>query len=294
MDVNQGIVFSLLAALVFGGYLVAIKQYFDHYPSTLFVALANASALVWYAPIAVLTVPDSGFLPASLDPLGLAILVGTGVATALAILAFFRAIVVGEVSYVAPLSKLVPVFVLPLEVLVLQQALSALQIAGVLVATVAVYVANYRSDGLVTPLRRAATNRAAQFALLSAAVFGFVDLGKRFSMQELAIPPQTFVPVSIATVLLIVLPLGYQNRDAVEWRGDWYLFVGAGLLAALGQHLAAVAFQTQPASVVSPLVNTQAIVAVVLGSLLLGESYFRTRLAAAALAVGGIALITLG
>lgn len=292
---NEGIVFSLLAALVFGGYLVAIKQYFDHYPSTLFVALANASALVWYTPIALSTVPDSGFLPASLDPLGLAILVGTGVATALAILAFFRAIAVGEVSYVAPLSKLVPVFVLPLEVLVLQQALSPLQVAGVVVATVAVYVANYRADaGLVTPFRRAATSRAAQFALLSAAVFGFVDVGKRVSMQELAIPPQTFVPVSLATVFLIVAPLAYQKRGAVDWRGDWYLFVGAGLLAALGQHLAAVAFQTQPASVVSPLVNTQAVVAVVLGSLLLGESHFRTRLAAAGLAVGGIALITLG
>ena len=292
---NEGIVFSLLAALVFGGYLVAIKQYFDHYPSTLFVALANASALVWYTPIAILTAPDSGFLPASLDPLGFAILLGTGVATALAILAFFRAIAVGEVSYVAPLSKLVPVFVLPLEVLVLQQALTTLQVAGVVVATIAVYVANYRSDaGLVTPFRRAATNRAAQFALLSAAVFGFVDVGKRLSMQELAIPPQTFVPVSLATVFLIVAPLAYQKRGAVDWQGDWYLFVGAGLLAALGQHLAAVAFQTQPASVVSPLVNTQAVVAVVLGSLLLGESYFRTRLAAAGLAVGGIALITLG
>lgn len=292
---NEGIVFSLVAALVFGGYLVAMKQYFDHYPSTLFVALANASALVWYTPIALLTVPDSGFLPASIDPLGFAILLGTGVATALAILAFFRAIAVGEVSYVAPLSKLVPVFVLPLEVFVLQQALSALQVAGVVVATVAVYVANYRADaGLVAPFRRAATNRAAQFALLSAAVFGFVDVGKRLSMQELAIPPQTFVPISLATVFLIVLPLGYQNRGAVEWRGDWRLFAGAGLLAALGQHFAAVAFQTQPASVVSPLVNTQAVVAVVLGSLLLGESYFRTRLAAAALAVGGIALITLG
>ncbi|HMB51273.1 MAG TPA: EamA family transporter [Natronoarchaeum rubrum] len=49
-----------------------------------------------------------------------------------------------------------------------------------------------------------------------------------------------------------------------------------------------------PASVVSPVVNTQAVVAVVLGSLLLGESHVRTRLAAAGLAVGGIVLITLG
>jgi drug/metabolite transporter (DMT)-like permease len=292
--VNEGILLALAAAFVFGGYLVAIKRYFGHYPSTLYVALVNATALPWAVGIGVLTVPPAGYLPDSLSAVGVAVLLGTGVLTALALLAFFRAIRVGEVSYVAPLSKLVPVFVLPLEVLLLAQPLSALQVGGVLVATAAVYVANYRADGLLTPLRRAATSRAAQFALLSAAIFGVVDLGKRVVVQELAIPPGTFVPVSIATVLLVVLPFAIRERGAVPVRRDLPALVGMGLLAAVGQHLTALAFDTLPASVVSPLVNTQAVVAVVLGSLLLGESHFRTRLAAAALAVGGIALITLG
>jgi drug/metabolite transporter (DMT)-like permease len=292
--VNEGFVFALAAALVFGGYLVAIKRYFGHYPSTLYVALVNATALPWAVGIGVLTVPAAGYLPASLSTAGVAVLLGTGVLTAGALLAFFRAIRIGEVSYVAPLSKLVPVFVLPLEVLLLSQALTPLQVAGVVVATGAVYVANYRADGLLTPFRRAATNRAAQFALLSAATFGVVDLGKRVVVQELAIPAATFVPVSLATVLVVVLPFAVRERDEVAVRGDLPALVGMGLLTAVGQHLTALAFETLPASVVSPLVNTQAVVAVVLGSLLLGESYFRTRLVAAALAVGGITLITLG
>jgi len=292
--VNQGIALALVAALVFGIYLVVIKRYFDHYPATLYVALSNLAGIVWYAPIAALTVPDSGFLPAGVDSVGIAILLGTAVATAVGLLTFFRAIRVGDVSYVAPLSKLVPVFVLPLEVLLLQQRLTPLQIVGVVVATAAVYVANYRSDGLFQPFRRAAGSRAAQFALLSAATFGVVDIGKRVSMQELSIPPQTFVPVSLVTVGLIVTPLAYRTHEAVDVRGDGLKLFGAGLLVAVAQHTTAAAFQAQPASVVSPLVNTQAVVAVVLGSLLLGESHFRTRLVAAGLAVGGIALITLG
>ena len=291
---NEGIGLALAAAFVFGGYLVAIKRYFSHYPSTLYIALVNAAALPWAVGIGVVTVPSGGYLPASLSTLGVAVLLGTGVFTAVALLAFFRAIRIGEVSYVAPLSKLVPVFVLPLEVLLLSQQLSALQVGGVVVATAAVYVANYRSDGLFTPFRRAATNRAAQFALLSAATFGVVDLGKRVVVQELAIPPGTFVPVSIATVLVVVAPFALRERGAVPVRDDLVALVGMGLLAAVGQHLTAIAFDTLPASIVSPLVNTQAVIAVVFGSLLLGESHFRTRLIAAALAVGGIALITLG
>lgn len=291
---NEGIGLALAAAFVFGVYLVCVKRYFGHYPSTLYVALVDAAALPWAVAIGVLTVPPGGYLPDSLSTAGVAILLGVGVSTAVALLAFFRALRVGEVSYVAPLSKLVPVFVLPLEVLLLGQHLGPLQVAGVVVATAAVYVANYRADGLLTPFRRAATNRAAQFALLSAAVFGVVDLGKRVVVQELAIPPGTFVPVSIATVLVVVLPFAVGERDAVPVRDDLSKLVVMGLLAATGQHLTAMAFDTLPASVVSPLVNTQAVVAVVLGSLLLGESHFRARLVAATLAVGGIALITLG
>jgi len=292
--VNQGVLLSLLAALVFGGYLVFVKRYFGHYPPTLFVALVNASALAWSLPIAVATVPASGYLPDSLDPAGLAVLLGTAAFTAVALVTFLRALAVGDVSYVAPLSKLVPVFVLPLEVVLLGERLSELQIAGVGVATVAVYVANYRADGLVTPLRRAATNRAAGFALLSAATFGVVDVGKRLSMQELGVPAGTFVPIMLGTVCLLVAPLAVRRRGAVAFRADRAKIVGMGLLAAVAQHLTAMAFETQPASVVSPLVNTQAIVAVVLGSLLLGESYVRIRLLAAALALCGIALISVG
>ncbi|MXR21769.1 EamA family transporter, partial [Halobacterium bonnevillei] len=66
-----------------------------------------------------------------------------------------------------------------------------------------------------------------------------------------------------------------------------------GVLVAAAQHLTAVSFQTLPASVASPLVNTQAVVAVVLGAVLLDEPRFGTRLAAAALAVTGVAIISL-
>jgi EamA domain-containing membrane protein RarD len=41
------------------------------------------------------------------------------------------------------------------------------------------------------------------------------------------------------------------------------------------------------------VINTQAIVAVVLGGVLLGERYFRVRLVAALLAVAGVTLIAL-
>ena len=69
------------------------------------------------------------------------------------------------------------------------------------------------------------------------------------------------------------------------------LFVLSGSGVALGEHVTALAFAAAPASIVSTLVNGQAIVAVLLGCVLLGEPGLRRRLAAAVLAVVGVGMI---
>jgi uncharacterized membrane protein len=257
-----------------------------------YVLLVDGTAFLWYLPIALFTT-DSWFL-AGLDGQSALLVLGVAVFTGFALLAFFRALVLGAVSYVAPISKIVPVFVLPLEVVLLDQHLTTLQIGGVLVATVAIYVANYEPGDLLEPVRRAATTRAAQLALLSAAAFGVVDVGKRVMMQELGLRPQTYLPIMFAVVSLMMVPIAFRRPWPETVRRDVPKFAGAGLLVAAGNHVVLLAFQQLPASIASPIINSQAVVAVVLGGLLLDESAFGVRLVAAGLAVAGITLITIG
>lgn len=286
-----GLLYAVVSALLFGGYLYVIKRYFAGYPSPVYVLLVNGAAFLWYLPVALVTV-DGGYLPPGADLELAAIVVGVSVLTGLAIVAFLESLKRGAVSYVAPISKLVPVFVLPLEIGLLGQRLSVLQVVGVGVATAAIYVANYEPGELFEPIRRAATTPAAQLALASAAAFGVVDVGKRYMMQELALPPQTYLPVLFALVTLLIAPLAVRADWPATTRRDLPKFAAAGLLVAVGNHLVLLAFQTLPASIASPVVNMQAVVAVVLGGVLLNESAFRTRLVAAGLAVVGITLIT--
>ncbi|AWB28146.1 DMT family transporter [Halococcoides cellulosivorans] len=290
-----GYLFAGVAALLFGVYLVAIKEYFTDYPFPIFLATINSIALLTYLPFAVLTL-DGPALPGGADPRTVGTIVAVAVLTGVAVLFFFHALVRGEASYVAPISKIVPVFVLPIEVIALGEILSGLQIAGVLVATVAIYVANYRPGELFEPIRRAATSRAAQLALASALTFGFVDVGKRFIVDadHLGVPPQTYIPIMFAITTLMVLPFAVRREMPTGFRDDLPLFLAAGLLVAVGNHLVLLAFQVIPASVGSPIVNAQAVVAVLIGGFVLHEKYLRVRLVAALLAVLGIAMITLG
>lgn len=289
---SVGIALSLAVALVFGIYLYSIKRYFAGYPSPLLVVLAYGFALPVYLPL--LLVQSGPILSTGESTTATAMMVGVAVLSAVALLAFFAAIRRGDVSYVSPIAKIVPVFVLPIEVLGLNVELSPIQIAGVGVATVAIYVANWQGGALLEPLRRALTSTAAHLALVSAAAYGVVDVGKRVMMQEMGIEPTTYLPVMFVVMPLAVLPWALRCDLPAGWRRDLPKFAVVAAVLAYGNHAILVAVGELPASIVSPLVNLQAVVAVVLGGLLLQEAYFRTRLVAAALAVGGVAMISLG
>ncbi len=291
MEVGLG--YSVVAAFIWGTYLFALKRYFDTFPATTLVIFVNGFAVLFYAPVTIRALGDGA--GSSLSGAGLAhvgVVALTIVATGTAFLAFLYAIQAGEVSYVAPIGKIVPVFVLPIEVIVLGQFLTPLQVAGVVVATLAVYVANYRAGSLFDPIRRAARSRPAQLALLSAMLFAVADVGRRVALQELAIPTALWVPIVLLGVLVLVLPSGLRHIPT-DVRSDLPKLALAGLIVALGEHVTAVAFSLIPASIASPVVNTQAIVAVILGGVLLGEQYFRVRLVAAVLAVIGVTMIAI-
>lgn len=291
---NSGILYAVLAAFVWGTYIFALKRYFAGYPATAFTVLVNCSAAALYLPVALLTVdpatiPD----PTAFSATDLGVLLATVVGVAAAFVLFLRALDVGAVSYVTPINKVVPVFVLPIEIALLGAHLRSVEIVGVLVATCAVYVANYEPGHLLEPLRRAVTSRAAQLALLSAVCYAVSDVGKRVALQELSIPAGVWVPFLLLAVAALVAPLAARDWPAWPLRRDLGKFLGAGAFVALGEHVTSMAFGSIPASVASPIINTQAVIAVLLGGVLLGEEALGIRLAAAGLAVAGVSLVAL-
>jgi len=93
-------------------------------------------------------------------------------------------------------------------------------------------------------------------------------------------------------VMVVLLPavLG-SARPPIE--GDVAKLAVAGGFVASGEYVTTLAFSLVPASIASPIINAQAIVAVVLGGIVLGERYFRVRVAAAVLAVAGVTMIAI-
>ncbi|USZ76255.1 DMT family transporter [Halorussus vallis] len=290
--VGTGIWYATLAALVWGGYLFELKRYFSEYPPAVVIVTANAAAVAWYLPYVLLR-PADGPVTGELTLPALGLVGFVLVASAVAYLALLYALSAGDVSYVAPLGKLVPAFTLPLEVLLVGEHLAPEQVVGVGFATLAVYLANYQHTGPLAPIRRAATHRPAQLALASAALYAGVDVGTRVLLQGVGIRSDVWALVYTGGVAAVLLPIAVR-----QWPSGFAAalpkFLAAGAAVAVATHLMMQSFAVLPASVVSPILNTQAVVAVVLGGVLLGEDRFALRLVAGAVAVVGIALIALG
>lgn len=288
---QTGLVYALVAAGIWGGYLFALKRYFAGIHGAVLTLFVNVAAIAWYLPVAAAT--GDGGIPAfpALSVTAGGVLAGTIVIGGAGFLLSVRALAVGDVSYVAPIAKIVPVFVLPIEVLGLGAVLDPLSVVGVGVATTAVYLANYEGGGLAEPFRRAVHSRAAQLALLSAMLYAVSDIGRRVVLGDYTFPTRVWVPTFLGGVALAVIPLALRRWPPEGVRPHLAKFVLAGSGVALGEHITALAFAAAPASVVSTLVNAQAIVAVLLGCVLLGEPGLRRRLGAAVLAVAGVGMI---
>lgn len=291
---DLGVAYAIIAAFVWGTELVLLKRYVADVPPATLTVCINVAAIAWYLPVATLTV-SPGTVP-SLDALGVGgvgAVASASLATAAAFLLFLYAIQEGEVSYVTPINKIAPVFVVPAEVVLLGAIMTPIQVLGVVVATGAVYVANYRPDvgGLLAPIRRAAVSRPARLALVSAVLFAAADLSRRLALQEGAIPPGAFVLLILTGVLVALVPVALREDGFDQARAHAARLAGLGLLVAVGEHVTSLAFSLAPASVASPIVNTQAVVAVVLGGVFLGERHLRIRLLAALVAVIGVGLV---
>ena len=300
---DLGVAYAVLAALVWGGYLVVIKRYFGGYPPATVIVVTNTFALGWYLPVLLLTGRLEGpLVPGGLTAVEVLVVIGTVCVFAAGVLSIFHALALGDVSYVAPIGRIVPVFVLPMEAALFGGELGPVQVLGIVVATLAVYLANQRGPDLLEPLVRAVTYRPGRLALLSAVLIAAVNVSQRVILQEFSLPPSVWVVVLLAGVNVVLAPVVFRTHrdelrrvlDPGRARSALPLFVSAGLLVAAGEHVTALAFAAIPASIASPVVSTQAVVAVLLGGVLLREGELPTRLGAAALAVLGVTLVAAG
>jgi drug/metabolite transporter (DMT)-like permease len=209
-----------------------------------------------------------------------------------------KALQKGDLTLVYPIMRSSPVLVLIFSIVILDEDLSLLGIAGILIVVVGVYGININRLALseiVRPFRALRRDQATQFALLtmiSVAGYTLVDkiaVGQMHPVLFAYLYPWLSLGL-FSGYLFKVKPRGVL---ALEWRQHKGAILACGVLSIFGYLLILVAFTLERMSYVAGLRQLSIVFAVCLGGQLLKEKNKLIRITSAIIIFAGTYLIAI-
>ena len=196
---------------------------------------------------------------------GMAAAFAAGMLSSLGNVAYYQALNMGvNAATVIPLTALYPLVTIALALAFLKESLNAVQIAGIALSLLAIYLLNVpNAGGILWPWLAV--------ALIPIALWGAAGFLQKISTHHLSGEASTlwfllaFVPVAILILLTQPWPASLSART-------WLLAGALGLFFSLGNYALLAAFAQQgKASIITPLTALYPIVSVPAAILFFGE-----------------------
>jgi uncharacterized membrane protein len=170
----------------------------------------------------------------------------------------------GKAATIVPLTALYPLVTILLAMLLLRERLNRIQLSGVLLSLIAIYLFNVqREEGFLS--------KWLIYALTPIALWGAAGFLQKLSTNHISGELSTlwflaaFVPFGV--LFLVQKPLPVQISAHV-----WLLVIAQGFFLALGNYAILVAFASQgKASIIAPLAGLYPVVSVPIAIAFLGE-----------------------
>ena len=198
----------------------------------------------------------------------------------------------GNLSLVYPTARATgPLVSVSFAVVVLGERLSPLAAAGGLVVVAGVLML---SGGIRLGDRRALPSLA--FGVAVGVLIGSYTVLDAFAVSALLVPPLLLDYASSVGRVVLLAPLAVRRRAAVRalWAAHRWRVVAIAVFNPLAYILVLVALTFTPVVYVAPVRELSVLIAVMMGSLLLGEGDLARRLCCAAIILAGIAMLGLG
>ena len=264
----QWFYFAVLAAAAFGLLAGTSKKLLKSTDVYIFTALLHITGLTVFAPYFLYNFDISG-LPLT----GLMAAILSGLLNCVAVYFFNSSIHLGELSEQIPLTRLSPIFTAILGFLLLNETMSLSKISGILLMTAgSILVLKEPGYSILDSFKKIFTNKAASLAVLSAVMYAMTSIVDRVGTQ--LIRPQVYL-VIIYSVIATTFTLIAIKRGKPEFKKVYSenmpLYIVSGILTIIGSLSIFHAFSLAEASVVMPILQLQALIAVGIGGVYFKE-----------------------
>jgi len=170
----------------------------------------------------------------------------------------------GKAAMIVPLTALYPLVTVLLAMLLLKERLNRIQLGGVLLSLIAIYLFNVQRE-------EEFLSRWLLYALAAIALWGAAGFLQKLSTNHISGELSTlwflaaFIPLGVFFLLQEQLPAQISARN-------WALVIALGFFLALGNYAILVAFASQgKASIIAPLAGLYPVVSVPIAIAFLGE-----------------------
>ena len=287
-DVALGLV--LLSAVVHATWNFLLK---DARNKEVFIWWMLACSAVLFLPVAVAV----GWRDPIVHP-GWWFVLGTTILHAVYFLFLGRSYAHADLSLVYPIARgagpaLVPI----LGVVVLQEEVTGLAIAGIVAVVLGIYTVYWwgRLRQVFSDPFKLFREQGTRYAALTGLFIAVYSVWDKEGVRY--VNPLLFMYLLSGGTALWLTPniMRSHGLDEIrrEWRDNGRAIVGAGLLTFTGYGLILFALRLSPVSYVAPSREIGIVISVLLGSLVLKEPFGRGRILGSGLIVLGVALIAL-
>jgi drug/metabolite transporter (DMT)-like permease len=217
--------------------------------------------------------------------LGIALAFGSGVVSSIGNIPYYAALGGGNAATVVPLAALYPLVTVLLAVVLLKERLNRVQLFGVALSLVAIYLFNL-------PGERGAFSPWELLALVSMALWGVTGLMQKMATNEIS-GSSSSLWFLVAFVVVAGCMLVYEPMpDEISPR-TWLLVSALGFALALGNCTILLAFAAGgKASIIMPLTGLYPLVSIPIAILHYGETMDWRGSLGAVLALAGVATLS--
>ena len=207
---------------------------------------------------------------------------------------YVSAIQKGDLGLTYPLLALTPIFVLPIEWVLLGDLPAARGLAGILLVVAGIYALNFSEwrTGLLAPFTAIFRDPGARRMLAVALIWSISAVVDK--VATISSSTAFYGTLQTGLIGLAFVPLVMRRGEgfkAALSRKTWWLLAIQGLLFAAMFVVQMEAIRRTLAAYVIPIKRSGAIVTVLLGAVLFGEPQLKERLTGAVVILAGVLLI---